>query len=204
MEELIKQAFLHIDVIGPHVAEGHYDLIGPNGDIILPQVWETTVEPDWAITMKMWPLPEPPPPPPAPPPDKPAEAAAPGSEAAAAAKPAEAPDHVVLVEPGKSPKEIKSSDAKPPPPPPPPVPAANGKGPGAPEGVIVVGSAAVTKKAQPAKLPPLLAWTAGTRVRQSKKAEKKPEESVSHVQPPPPPPPPPQQQQQHDDVCRLM
>jgi hypothetical protein len=28
------------------VAEGHYDLIGPNGDIILPQVWETVIEPN--------------------------------------------------------------------------------------------------------------------------------------------------------------
>jgi hypothetical protein len=40
------------------VAEGHYDLVGPNGEIILPQVWETMIEPDWAITMHMWPLPE--------------------------------------------------------------------------------------------------------------------------------------------------
>ncbi|EKV17505.1 hypothetical protein PDIG_14240 [Penicillium digitatum PHI26] len=76
MEELIRQAFLHIEVIGPHVAEGHYDLIGPDGDIILPQVWETVVEPDWAITMHMWPIPEkpkedPPPPPPTPPPPPP-------------------------------------------------------------------------------------------------------------------------------------
>jgi hypothetical protein len=59
MEELIKQAFLHVDVIGPHVHEGHYDLIGPNGEIILPQVWETMIEPDWAVTMHMWPMPEP-------------------------------------------------------------------------------------------------------------------------------------------------
>ncbi|KKA16754.1 hypothetical protein T310_9633 [Rasamsonia emersonii CBS 393.64] len=72
MEELIRQAFLHVEVIGPHVAEGHYDLVGPNGDIILPQVWETVIEPDWTITMHMWPIPEkpkdpdpPPPPPPA-------------------------------------------------------------------------------------------------------------------------------------------
>ncbi|KAI1391175.1 uncharacterized protein F4822DRAFT_176617 [Hypoxylon trugodes] len=56
MEELIKQAFLHVDVIGPHVQAGHYDLIGPNGEIILPQVWEKVVEPDWAITMQMWPM----------------------------------------------------------------------------------------------------------------------------------------------------
>ncbi|EEH47909.2 uncharacterized protein PADG_03993 [Paracoccidioides brasiliensis Pb18] len=58
MEDLVRQAFLHVDRIGPHVAEGHYDLVGPNGDIILPQVWETVVEPDWTITMHMWPLPE--------------------------------------------------------------------------------------------------------------------------------------------------
>lgn len=56
MEELIKQAFLHVDVIGPHVQEGHYDLVGPNGEIILPSVWERVVEPDWSITMHMWPM----------------------------------------------------------------------------------------------------------------------------------------------------
>ena len=58
MEDLIRQAFLHVDVIGPHVAEGHYDLIGPNNEIILPGVWETVIEPDWTITMHMWPMPE--------------------------------------------------------------------------------------------------------------------------------------------------
>ncbi|KAM3075257.1 hypothetical protein ACMFMG_007299 [Clarireedia jacksonii] len=59
MEELIKQAFLHVEVIGPYVQEGHYDLIGPNGEIILPQVWETVIEPDWSITMHMRPPPGP-------------------------------------------------------------------------------------------------------------------------------------------------
>jgi hypothetical protein len=58
MEELIKNAFLHIEVIGPHVAEGHYDLVDPNGYIILPQVWDTVIEPGWTITMHMWPIPE--------------------------------------------------------------------------------------------------------------------------------------------------
>jgi hypothetical protein len=66
MEELIKQAFVHVDLIGPHVLKGQYDLIGPNGEIILPQVWETMIEPDWAITMHMWPMPEPKDPPPMP------------------------------------------------------------------------------------------------------------------------------------------
>ncbi|KAI9814753.1 MAG: hypothetical protein M1827_003019 [Pycnora praestabilis] len=71
MEELIRQAFLHVEVIGPHVAEGHYDLVGPNGEIVLPQVWETMIEPDWAITMHMWPLPPEPTPPPQPTPPPP-------------------------------------------------------------------------------------------------------------------------------------
>ncbi|KAG7005326.1 hypothetical protein G7Y79_00020g048540 [Physcia stellaris] len=62
MQDLIRQAFLHVEIIGPHVAEGNYDLVGPQGDIILPQVWETVVEPDWTITMHMWPMPEPAPP----------------------------------------------------------------------------------------------------------------------------------------------
>ena len=59
MEELIRQAFMHVDVIGPHVAEGHYDLIGHSNEIILPGVWESVIEPDWTITMHMWPMPEP-------------------------------------------------------------------------------------------------------------------------------------------------
>lgn len=56
MEELIKQAFLHVEVIGPHVQQGHYDLTGPNGEIILPSVWEKVIEPDWSINMTMWPV----------------------------------------------------------------------------------------------------------------------------------------------------
>ncbi|GFP55755.1 transcriptional regulatory protein SIN3 [Trichoderma asperellum] len=59
MEELIKQAFLHVDVLGPHVQEGHYDIIGPNGEIILPSIWEKVIEPGWAVTMTMWPLDKP-------------------------------------------------------------------------------------------------------------------------------------------------
>ena len=53
MQELIKQAFVHVDVIGPQVQQGHYDLIGPDGQIILPQIWDKVIEPDWAIEMKM-------------------------------------------------------------------------------------------------------------------------------------------------------
>ncbi|TVY53442.1 hypothetical protein LCER1_G003858 [Lachnellula cervina] len=59
MEQLIRQAFLHVETIGPQVQAGRYDLIGPNGEIILPQTWETFLEPDMAVTMHMWPMPEP-------------------------------------------------------------------------------------------------------------------------------------------------
>lgn len=55
MEELIKQAFNHEPVLGRPVREGWYDLTGPDGEIILPVVWEKTIQPDWSITMTMWP-----------------------------------------------------------------------------------------------------------------------------------------------------
>jgi hypothetical protein len=57
METLIRQAFVNIERIGPHVVNGHYDLSGPNGEVILPQVWDIVVQPGWNITMHMWPLP---------------------------------------------------------------------------------------------------------------------------------------------------
>jgi hypothetical protein len=53
MEEFIRQAFAHVEGLGPHVMAGKYDLIGPHGEIILPKIWETTIEPDWSISMHM-------------------------------------------------------------------------------------------------------------------------------------------------------
>ena len=60
MEYLIKEAFLHVAELGPHVADGHYDLLGPKDEIIMPSIWESVIEPGWEITMHMWPIPEPP------------------------------------------------------------------------------------------------------------------------------------------------
>ena len=88
MEELIKEAFLGFEIIGHRVIDGHYDLHGPDGEIILPQVWESVIEPGRYITMHMWPMPEAPPPeptPPPPPPPPPAPKPAPAAEAVAAA-----------------------------------------------------------------------------------------------------------------------
>lgn len=61
MEDCIRQAFIHVDQFSQHVSDGHYDLIGPNGDIILPQVWEAMIRPGWTVTMMMWPIPDKPP-----------------------------------------------------------------------------------------------------------------------------------------------
>ena len=58
MENLIREAFQHVDHLKSRVQEGHYDLIGPDGEIILPQSWETFIEPDMAITMHLWPMKE--------------------------------------------------------------------------------------------------------------------------------------------------
>lgn len=58
MEDLIKQAFLHVETLGPHVQQGRYDLENSEGEIILPSLWELTIQPGWSIIQKMWPLPD--------------------------------------------------------------------------------------------------------------------------------------------------
>lgn len=55
MEALIRQAFSHIEVLGDQVKNGQYDLTGPDGEHILPGVWEHTIQPDMEISMHMWP-----------------------------------------------------------------------------------------------------------------------------------------------------
>jgi hypothetical protein len=60
METLIEQAFanIHNSMITDHVKSGRFDLIDPSGAVILPSIWDTVIQPDWTITMHMWPLPE--------------------------------------------------------------------------------------------------------------------------------------------------
>jgi hypothetical protein len=53
MAELIRQSYAHVHE-SQNVKDGKYDLIGPNGDIILQSLWESLVVPGWEITMKMW------------------------------------------------------------------------------------------------------------------------------------------------------
>jgi hypothetical protein len=171
MEELIKQAFLHVDIIGPHVHEGHYDLVGPDGEIILPQVWETMVQPDWAITMHMWPMPEPPQvkheePPPPPPPDSYPQWTAQQLPIGKSKSLRQAKDKVKL----RRESHPHVVQVPPPPPgmqhmpmpmPPPPPPGMQG-GPPPPPGVVIMAQGAPApkpkKKAAPA---PFFRWAAG-------------------------------------------
>jgi hypothetical protein len=59
MENLINQAFAHVEGLAEPVFAGRYDLIGPDKEIIMPMYWESTIEPDMHITMMLWPIPEP-------------------------------------------------------------------------------------------------------------------------------------------------
>ncbi len=58
MEEVIKQAFAHLDVLGPYVLAGNYDLIGPGEEVILPSTWNFLIRPGWVISMQMTPMKE--------------------------------------------------------------------------------------------------------------------------------------------------
>ena len=57
MENFIRQAFADIKSLGSHVARGHYRLLGPDGETILPRVWDQVVQPGWDIKMQLWSLP---------------------------------------------------------------------------------------------------------------------------------------------------
>ncbi|KAF2185409.1 hypothetical protein K469DRAFT_159724 [Zopfia rhizophila CBS 207.26] len=59
MESLLNRAFTHGRPFKARVQDGEYDLIGPDRDIILPQFWESMIQPGWTITMRMWPVNEP-------------------------------------------------------------------------------------------------------------------------------------------------
>ncbi|VUC19984.1 unnamed protein product [Clonostachys rosea] len=59
MQELIQQAFLQVETLEAHVHEGHYDLIGPDGEILLPSVWAKLITPGMHIRMTMWPIEKP-------------------------------------------------------------------------------------------------------------------------------------------------
>ena len=58
MRSLITSSFLHTDALSPQIAQGSYDLLGPSGDIILPEVWESMVQPGWVVELRLRPHPD--------------------------------------------------------------------------------------------------------------------------------------------------
>ena len=58
---MIKEIFLVVPNLDIRVADGQYDLSGPQDQILSPSNWESMIEAGWEITMRMWPNPERPP-----------------------------------------------------------------------------------------------------------------------------------------------
>lgn len=55
MKSIIIEAFASTPEIGPHVIEGHYDLLNTKGETILNSLWDTSIKPGDSIKMMMWP-----------------------------------------------------------------------------------------------------------------------------------------------------
>ncbi|KAK4182850.1 hypothetical protein QBC35DRAFT_478707 [Podospora australis] len=55
MEEVIQQAFLHVEAISAQVQRGEYNLTGSDGEVISPERWGAVIQPGMEITMHMWP-----------------------------------------------------------------------------------------------------------------------------------------------------
>jgi hypothetical protein len=53
MDILIKQAFAGVGPLSKYVDEGEYDLVNEHGDIILPTLWDSTIQPGSRIAMHM-------------------------------------------------------------------------------------------------------------------------------------------------------
>lgn len=50
--------YLNVDMISPLVRAGCYDIIGSEGQVILPSLWEYSIHPKESLTMAMWSLEE--------------------------------------------------------------------------------------------------------------------------------------------------
>ncbi|KAF4547329.1 Hypothetical protein D9617_47g010970 [Elsinoe fawcettii] len=57
--KLLEQAYEAFPDLHRRVLENRFELVGPDRQIILPSVWETTIQPGWEITLLMPPDPTP-------------------------------------------------------------------------------------------------------------------------------------------------
>jgi len=56
MEQKIKEALGQHDVLGLQILNGHYDVVGPTGSIIMPNCWRFIIEPGMDITLIILPV----------------------------------------------------------------------------------------------------------------------------------------------------
>ncbi|PNS17872.1 Midasin [Sphaceloma murrayae] len=55
--KLLEQAYESVPDLHRRILESRFELVGPDRQIILPSVWETTIQPGWEITLLMPPEP---------------------------------------------------------------------------------------------------------------------------------------------------
>ena len=53
---LIEESFAHIPELDPHVRVSKFDILDPEGRVVLPSVWDEVVRPGWEVSMHMWPI----------------------------------------------------------------------------------------------------------------------------------------------------
>ena len=58
MEILIKRSFAHIESMNTDIFRGNYDVLGPTGEIILPEIWDAVIKPGWIVEVRLWDLTE--------------------------------------------------------------------------------------------------------------------------------------------------
>ena len=55
MESLLANSFSHDPTVNVQTLGSRFDIVGPNGDIILPAVWESVIQPGWVLELRPWP-----------------------------------------------------------------------------------------------------------------------------------------------------
>lgn len=59
MQVLIVKCYQDHPGVYRQVEQGRYWLFGPDEVVIMPELWEDTVQPGWEVAMQLWPLPPP-------------------------------------------------------------------------------------------------------------------------------------------------
>jgi hypothetical protein len=55
MKAALDRVFMPLPGLLEHVTLLHYHLVTSQGQIVLPQVWEDLVKPNWAVFVELWP-----------------------------------------------------------------------------------------------------------------------------------------------------